>query len=112
MVVETQGAEDMSKFTPGPWFYAHGVTGVEWIITPSSETTKGRIYIAEIANIGEQTFHNARLIACAPELLEDCKYMLDYCPAGLMQSLAAVIAKAEGTAAKAPATSNARGKAS
>ncbi len=37
-----------------------------------------------------------RVLLAAPDLLEACKHMLDFCPPGLMPDLRAAIAKAEG----------------
>ncbi len=48
-------------------------------------------------------YTSCSLVAASPDLLEACKHMLDYCPAGLMQSLEAAIRKAEGRPADAPA---------
>ena len=114
LVVETQGAEAMSKHTPGPWAWGNfceevgaGAKDAMELVAYGPEDSKGMRPIYQILDIGEDgkvaSAENGRLIACAPELLEACKYMLDYCPAGLMQSLEAVIAKAEGTTANAPA---------
>ncbi len=47
-------------------------------------------------SLRDEIIANANLLAAAPELLEACKHMLDFCPSGLMRDLRAAIAKAEG----------------
>jgi len=62
----------MSKFTPGPWAYVRNPENTRWII--DSEPAHA---IACTAGFEPDNEANARLIAAAPELYEECKAMLE-----------------------------------
>lgn len=68
-----------SKYTPGPWF-----TTREGFSTVYVEARLRGSILQEVAACGptelgsEQQEANARLIACAPELLEALEIMYDY----------------------------------
>lgn len=98
----------MSKHTPGPWEVAEFNRGVGVMGPDGAHGLSGLSpIIAEvnIGNSGGDTGANARLIAAAPELLEDAAAALQFLKDdsrsprrrnALIQSLEATIAKAKG----------------
>jgi hypothetical protein len=85
----------MTKHTPGPWFYNQDEGGFQ-----GHNVNVADQVIADIPDDNPNAAHDARLIAAAPDLLEELKtlvagaqhYALDW---DLTAALAA-IAKAEG----------------
>lgn len=84
----------MSKHTPGPWCAVEGTVFKDY---------GDKAYpVASVEGWGEDTDHNARLIAAAPDLLEALKRIVDWDAAGLALTedhagqARAAIAKAEG----------------
>ena len=99
----------MSKHTPGPWKFFRPATGNGFIHIDSAE----RYRRGEIATcFGENNEADARLIAAAPELLQQCEDALSMCEDAISGKwepnddgfavaahyLRAVIAKATGVA--------------
>lgn len=88
----------MSKSTPGPWVAKPRTSGslTYWVI---EEAVYNGFEIARTQNAEvQQDKENAQLIACAPQLIEELKALVQAaCSAGLNTVDAeAVIARAEG----------------
>jgi len=65
----------MGKFTPGPWKIGTPPPNGEQTIG----TQKGLMVAVATTGANTPTEANARLIAAAPELLEDLRQVLAYC---------------------------------
>jgi hypothetical protein len=105
LVVETQGAETVSKHTPGPWRLVNTSSGNPILIY--AENGKYLALSHHGGNVGwkpitdlDEAKANARLMAAAPELLEALKAFLEDTLAPVntlaMMRAEAIIAKAEG----------------
>ena len=87
-----------AQHTPGPWGLSHGIN--TWVMA-------GQLHVASVprAYDGDWSHANARLIAAAPELLDEGRNALHLLRAlghedtAEAQALAAAIAKATGGAA-------------
>jgi hypothetical protein len=82
---------NMGNHTPGPWKYEPG--------TKTIRSQKENYWLASMNSWDGAVNHeaNARLIAAAPDLLEACRWLVDYAPTPSDAAKArAAIDKAEG----------------
>lgn len=95
--------KEMSKHTPGPWYWAPKADGAVFI--KSDDTRPLHKTVAQVASNELSAMEaNARLIAAAPELLEALRDVTEYLEnnrvtareAALLRSATAAIDKAEG----------------
>lgn len=94
-----------TKHTPGPWKVSLGITEYETICTlcPTPSWKPMRID-GPRPILSDETEHNARMIAAAPELLELCERMIEVIEyndhklnvSDLKADILAAIAKAKG----------------
>ena len=68
-----------TKHTEGPYIAKPAILSIKDPMFYKADVIAGRIRVAVVAGIGEDCANaNARLISAAPELLEACKFALNF----------------------------------